>query len=173
MFWVGEEGEGSNSPPRGVPGSAGGPQWLTPPGELFPPAFWQVWLSGLRSLRQKDEVEGWVVSQAQIRIPGGGYLTIEKIFFLYFFQPLFLMYDKSMSTALTLWYSPVLIYMHFGWRDSKQQSWCVCGLTHLYQAQRIVAMEVQCGIKNMHIVKWDWTRCLYKELLCGMAEIKH
>lgn len=107
MFWVGEEGEGSNSPPRGVPGSAGGPQWLTPPGELFPPAFWQVWLSGLRSLRQKDEVEGWVVSQAQIRIPGGGYLTIEKIFFFfYFFQPLFLMYDKSMSTALTLWYYP-------------------------------------------------------------------
>lgn len=74
MFWG---GEGSHSPPHGVPGSAGGPLWLTPPGELFPPAFWQAWLSGLRSLRQKDEDEGWVVSQAQRRIPGGFFLTTQ------------------------------------------------------------------------------------------------
>lgn len=40
-----------------------------------------------------------MVSQAQIRIPGGGYLTIEKIF-LNFFQPLFLMYEHSAYTVI-------------------------------------------------------------------------
>lgn len=49
-------------------------------------------------MRLRDE---WLVKHR--RIPGGGYLTIEKIFLIFFFfQPLFLMYDKSMSTALTL-----------------------------------------------------------------------
>lgn len=90
VFWVGEEGEGSNSPPRGVPGSAGGPQWLTPPGELFPPAFWQVWLSGLRSLRQKGEVEGWVVSQAQIKDSRDVIFNHREVFFVVVFLNLFI-----------------------------------------------------------------------------------
>ena len=127
-------GEGSHSPPHGAPGSAGGPLWLTPPGELFPPAFWQAWLSGLRSLRQKDEGEGWVVSQAQRRIPGGFYFftTILKSFPVCVFDRLIKVQTQHLHCDVhkpnPLNKSSVSSFTcNLRLRDIKQQKWCVVG----------------------------------------------